>query len=130
MCIRVFAVPAEPRKVSPRRLSYVSGLVVTKQNRPVKDALHFAKEPGCGCSLLSDKADWNSATWDLLPEVLEGLAKALEMLHVEAKGFTFQAIWIGDDVETEAHAPIKELLRDVRANRIKNKHVYRVGRAG
>lgn len=130
MCIEVSAVPTEPGRVSARRLADVSGLVVTKCGRPVPGSLHFAKERGCGCSLLGDSADWESATWDFAPEVLEGLARALETLHADAKGFSFQALWAGDEVETEAHVPLKEVLRDVRANRIRNKHVYRTGRAG
>jgi hypothetical protein len=131
MCIEVFAVAAEAGKVSARRLSAISGLVVTKKNRPVKDALHFSRKPGCSCSLLSDTADWGRDTWALEPEVVEGLAAALSAIHEEAGGLSFQALWIGDKVATEECVPLKELLRDVRANKVKNRHVYRAGtRAG
>jgi len=47
---------------------------------------------------MGDAADWNKPTWDLLPDALEGMAAALGLLHHEAKGFSFQAIWIGDKV--------------------------------
>jgi hypothetical protein len=129
MCIEIYAVPAQDGKISPRRLSDISGLFVARSDRPVKSSLHFSKEKGCGCSLLGDDADPTRPTWELAPAVLEGLAVALEALHKEARGFIFQAIWIGDSVETEAQASLKELLRDVRGNRIRNKHVYKIGRA-
>ena len=130
MCIEVYAIAAEPDKVSARRLSEVSGLRVRKRDRPFADSLHFSRESGCSCSLLGDDADWGAATWEFVPEVLDGIAKALETLHSEAKGFTFRAIWMGDEPKTEAHVQLKDVLRDVRANKIKNKHVYKVGRAG
>jgi hypothetical protein len=127
MCIEVFAVAAETGKISARRLSEVSGLVVTKKNRPMNDALHFSREPGCSCSLLSDAADPDGTTWALEPDVLEGLAKALSVIHSEAGGVTFQALWIGDTIATEERVPLKGLLRDVRANKVKNRHAYKVG---
>ena len=130
MCVELYAVPAEPGRVSADRLSEVSGLVVAKSSRPVTGALHFSRDKGCGCSLLGDGADWNEPTGDLVPEALDGMARALSLLHKEAKGFTFQAIWIGDQAESESHVSLKELLRDVRQNRVRNKHVYAIGMSG
>lgn len=128
MCLEVIAVAGTPEKVSAQRLSTLSGLCVRKANRPVKGALHFSLEPGCSCSLLDASADWTQPTWRFSSDVLEGLAKAVATLADEAGGLQFQAIWMGEEPETEGQAPLKELLRDIRANRIKNKHVYRVGR--
>jgi len=71
MCLELIAVPAAPDRVSAKRLSTVSGLAVRKTDRPIKGALHFALDPGCSCSLLAESADWNQATWDLAPAVLE-----------------------------------------------------------
>ena len=130
MCMEVFAVPVEANKVSARRLSDVSGLRVAKRDLPVKNAMHFSIDGGCSCSLLGESADWEAATWDLVPEILDGLARALETLHAQAGGFTFRALWIGEKAETEACVPLEEVLRDVRANRIRNKHAYKVERAG
>ena len=126
MCLRVYAVPSEPAQISARRLAETTGLAVKKQG----DELHFAKLPGCSCSLLTDSADWAHECWDLVPDVLEPLATGLELLHQEARGFTFQAVWEGDEVETESRVRLHELLKDVRENRVKNKHRYQVGRAG
>jgi len=62
--------------------------------------------------------------------VLEGLAKAVELISERARGLAFQALWIGDKPESEDRVPLKQLLRDIRGNTIRNKHVYLVGKAG
>ena len=129
MCLELFAVPATPNKVSPQRLAELSGLHVVKANRPVKGALHFSRDGGCSCSLMADNADWNKPTWSLQPQVLPGIAAALEVLATEADGFSLRATWIGDVPQTTALHKLKEVLDDVRNNRVKNRHVYLVGKA-
>jgi hypothetical protein len=130
MCLELVAIPAHPGRVSAKALSEMSGLTVTKSDRPVTDAFHFARGRGCSCSLLADEVDWSKPTWALDPQVVEGLAKAVELLADRAQGLTFQAIWIGDTAETTERVPLKQLLRDIRGNTIRNKHVYKVGKAG
>jgi len=112
--------------VSAQRLTKLSGLRIEKLNKPFKGALWFSRDGGCSCSLLSDNADWNEPVWDLEPEILEPLAKALEVLGEEAGGFTFQAIWAGDKAETSSESTLPEILQEIRNNQIKNKHVYKV----
>ncbi|WP_282000295.1 hypothetical protein [Geotalea uraniireducens] len=75
---------------------------------------------------MSDNADWNEPVWELEPEILEPLAKALQVLGEEAGGFTFQAIWMGDKPETSSESTLPEILKEIRNNQVKNKHVYRV----
>jgi len=58
--------------------------------------------------------------------VLEGLAAALELLGKEAGGFTLRAIWIGDEVETEGRLSLSQMLDEVRGNRVRNRHTYKV----
>jgi len=128
MCFELVVIPAEPDQISARTLSVVSGLTVTQSHRPVENSFHFARGRGCSCSLLADEADWNHPTWILDPQTLEGLAKAVEAIADRASGLTFQAIWIGETAETEGRVRLKELLRDIRSNAIRNKHVYRVGK--
>src|ERR1043166_8696952 len=107
MCVEVYAVPTELGRVSIDRLSKVSGLSVKKRRWPVDNSIHFALEPGCSCSLLTDNADWNKPTWDIVQKARDGLCEALKLLHSEARGFTFQAIWIGDKPESEELVPLK-----------------------
>lgn len=126
MCLQAYAIPAQENKVSAQRLTKLSGLRVEKQNKPYKGALWFSRDGGCSCSLMSDNADWNEPVWELEPEILEPLAKALQVLGEEAGGFTFQAIWMGDKPETSSESTLPEILKEIRNNQVKNKHVYRV----
>jgi len=130
MCLELIAIPTDECRISAEALSKVSGLTVTRESRTARGAFKFSREPGCSCSLLSDDADWNNPTWALEPEVLEGLAKAVEAMAERAKGLSFQAIWIGDRPATRERVQLKQWLRDIRGNAVKNKHVYLVGGAG
>lgn len=129
MCLQLFVVPALPNKVGPERLSKESGLRVEKHRRPVPGSLHISVDGGCSCSLMSDDADWNAPTWALDPKVLDGLARILCLLNDEAAGFTLQALWIGDEVETQSRVQIHEAVADVLNNRVRNKHKYVVGKS-
>ena len=130
MCLELIVVPAASGLVSAEALSKVSGLTVAKEHHPVPNSFHFSRGGGCACSLLSDAADWDKPTWDLAPQVLTGLAAAVELLHERVGGFTLQATWIGDKAETTERVPVKQLVRDILANAVRNKVVYRVGKAG
>ena len=129
MCLELYAVPALVERVSADRLHRVSGLRVTKQRRPVNGALHFSRDGGCSCSLLADDADWNGSEWALEPSILTGLAAAIQLIYDEAGGFTLQALWIGDEPKTRQRVALRDVLKDVRENRVKNKFVYVVGKA-
>jgi hypothetical protein len=127
MCLQAYAIPAQEKRVSAERLSKLSGLRVEKLIKPFKGALCFSRDGGCSCSLMSDNADWNEPVWELDPEILEPLAKALQMLGEEAGGFTFQAIWAGDSAETTSETSLAEILQEIRNNHVRNKHIYKVG---
>jgi hypothetical protein len=57
------------------------------------------------------------------------LASAIELLATEAGGLAFNAYWAGETPKARARVPLRELLRDVRANQVKNGTVYLVGKA-
>lgn len=124
MCIQIYAVPAVENRVSADRLSRVSGLSVKKVRRPVKGAFSFSRDGGCSCSLLAETADWGEPVWALVPEILDGLAVALQVLGKEAGGFTFLALWMGDKAETKSEISLSEMLKEVRNNQVKNWHTY------
>jgi hypothetical protein len=130
MCVEVIAVPSQTKKVGARALAEASGLSVTKVNEPLEGGLHFAREGGCSCTLMAEPVDPHCATWVLDSAVVGGLTKALEMIGLRAKGFTFQAVWRGEEATGQETLSVKQFLRRVRENKIKNGCVYRVGRAG
>lgn len=129
MCLQLFVVPAIAGRVSPDRLSKTSGLRVKKLNTPVKGALGFSVDGGCSCSLMSEHADREAEVWKLEPSVLEGLALSVELVAKEAEGLAFHAYWAGDEPSSKALVRVAELTSDIRSNRVKNRHVYLVGKA-
>lgn len=100
-----------------------------KRRSPEPGSLHVSVDGGCSCSLLSAAADWNAPVWALDPKVLDGLARALQLVSDEAGGLTFQAQWLGDKPETRSHLRLRDLLTDVVNNQVRNKHVYVVGKS-
>jgi len=130
MCLELVAIPAEASQLSTRAVADASGLTVTSSDRPSKGALQFGQDRGCSCSLLADEADWSHPVWALDPRVLEGLARAVEFIAGRAKGVRFQALWVGETAESHERISLEELLRTIRANAVRNKHVYLVGGAG
>ena len=129
MCLEVIAVPAKRSLVSPERLSALSGLCVRKASDGVPAAFHLALEPGCSCSLLGEAADWERPTWDFSPAGRNGLAKAVSAIAELADGLEFSATWIGEQPLTRERTRLSELLEDIRENKVRNRHVYVVGRA-
>jgi hypothetical protein len=129
MCLELYAVPAVGGRVSADRLERVSGLRVRKRRHPAEGALHFSRDGGCSCSLMTDDADWNASEWALEPSILTGLAAAIRLIYDEAGGFTLQAVWLGDQPNARERVALREVLKDVRGNRVKNRFVYLVGKA-
>jgi len=57
----------------------------------------ISEEGGCACSLLSDEADWNADAWAMRPEVLEQLARTLQILVEEGPpNLSVEALWVGE----------------------------------
>src|SRR5262245_51687340 len=131
MCLEVIAeIDADVRtRVGAERLAEASGLSVTKLRRGSPGALHFSENRGCSCDLMTESADWNAATWDLTPRAVEGLERAVALLVREARRFTFLAHWLGggDEPPTVVDVSGKELLREIRENKVRNNVVYRIG---
>jgi len=123
MCLFFSVVPATPNVVGADRLSRVTGLGISK----IKGALHFSYGgKGCGCPLLAENADFSADYWNLEPEHLPRIESAFVILAREAHGFTLSAVWAGDEAESESTLSLEELLMALRANRVRNAHVYRV----
>jgi hypothetical protein len=75
--------------------------------------------------MMLESADWSADTWDLRPELLPALARAISVLAShQIEGFTFEAMWAGDQAKAEQQVTLKELLQDIEANKIKNKVIF------
>jgi cytochrome c5 len=74
---------------------------------------------GCACSMLHDDADWGAPTWRMRLEVLPRLASTLAKIREHtSEPFTFQALWVGDDVSHERQLSVAELRDIVESDRI------------
>lgn len=75
--------------------------------------------------LLTDGADWNAEFWDFQRSGLETLAEKITKLYaVSNGGFTFQAVWPGNQVSKVESLSLSEFLEIIRANRIGTKTKY------
>ena len=82
-------------------------------------------EGGCGCSFLTDSADWDAPTWDMIPDTLPRLADILRAIrqHTTA-GFSFDALWVGESPAEERRTTFGELLHLVEQSRLGTKTRY------
>lgn len=84
-------------------------------------------EGGCGCSFLTDQADWNAPTWDMLPSARAALAETLRTLRRHTThGFSFEAIWTGDSPTEDCNVSIQALAGLAAQNEIGTKVRYLV----
>lgn len=76
---------------------------------------------------LADDADWNADSWIFEPEGLLRLRATMEWLFgLIPEPMTFQAVWIGDAVESEPVVRRSEFLEIVDADEIGTKRRYRL----
>lgn len=76
-------------------------------------------EGGCGCSFLSESADWSADTWDFLPDARSRLSQALcEIRERASSAFSFDALWMGEQHIEERHLSCEELVKIIDQNRI------------
>jgi hypothetical protein len=88
-------------------------------------------DDGCACSLLTDDADWNAATWDMLEDARLRLARTVEALGNRfPRGFTLEALWIGETPDETRIVTADELAQFVRANALGTKTRYEVDPRG
>lgn len=84
-------------------------------------------EGGCGCSFLSDDANWTAATWNMDPAAVPRLAGILQEIRRQTTtGFTFEALWIGETATEERPVTIDELVRLAEVSQIGTRTSYRV----
>jgi hypothetical protein len=119
MCLEVTLTPSALAKASvgAARLASASGLVVESGQNNLGKCLHFSATGGCGCDLLARKAK-DVTSWELSSESAEKLAVAVALYGKEAKSFTFQSRWLGEEVAEPKRIKLAELLEEIRENRV------------
>jgi hypothetical protein len=91
-------------------------------------SLGLSPKGGCACEVLTDEADWDAPTWDMLPAARSDLATTLAQLAaVLPRPFSFQAIWISDTVDRDHSVSLDELLGLASEGRLGTRDRYTVG---
>jgi len=85
---------------------------------------------GCACGLLSDDADWSSESWRMRPDIVEPLARTLEVLLQHGPGrVALEAFWAGDRPHREVRLASNEMGAIVRGKGLGTKVRYIIERA-
>jgi hypothetical protein len=123
MCLEIIATISADAKarVSARRLSELTGLIVTSRKFEAASCLHFSVTGGCSCEFLSEEAEFDRETWALAGEHLIPLEKAVRVLADECGRFSFLAHWLGGEPDRRsATVSSSNLIRLVNENQIGN----------
>ena len=134
MCLSlIITLPEEKQKNAKKIADKASTdkLIVFEEKRWFKKRSRFlfiSKENrGCACDLLTDDADWDAETWDIIESYLPDLSLIISSLSEEIpEGFIFEALWAGDVQKGKLLVTAEELSKIIRSNKIKIKITYQV----
>ena len=85
----------------------------------------ISEEGGCACSLLSDDAEWNADAWAMRPDILEQLARTVQILADEGPpNLCLEALWIGERPRETARVTAAELVMLARSSRLGTRTRY------
>ena len=130
MCLEIVAriAPDAKNRISAKRLSELTGLVVTPCKTEGVAGLHFSVSGGCSCEFLADDADPEGETWLLSADRLPALSRAISSLTDECGKFDFIARWLdGEPPARSERIAGSALAKLVSANAIGNNVRYEVG---
>ena len=89
----------------------------------------LSENGGCACSLLSDQADWNADAWAMRPEVLEQLARTLQILVEEGPpNLAVEALWVGETPRETIAVTAAELVTLARLSGLGTRTRYELSR--
>jgi hypothetical protein len=91
----------------------------------------ISENGGCACSLLSDAADWDADFWATRPEILDQLARTLQIIVDEGPPrLTAEALWIGETPRQTSRVTAAELIELARSSRLGTKTRYELSTDG
>ncbi len=120
MCLEVTIKLSQHAKtgVGAERLAAASGLTVIKGQTNLGSGLHLSAGGPCSCDLLAKGQAQDKDYWVLSEAATESLSRAVRFVSKEAKSFTLQARWLGDEVHEARRIKTAALSEVVRSNRI------------
>jgi hypothetical protein len=135
MCLMLVAsteAPAREKLADAARKASATALRVEMEHAPrwpwareTPARATISEEGGCACSLLSDDADWNADAWVMRPEILEQLARTLEILSDEGPPNLFvEALWLGEAPSVTTSVTRSELVELARSSRLGTRTRY------
>lgn len=130
MCLEVIVAisPNAKGRISPERLSQITGLSVSACKFSGKPALHFSVTGGCSCEFLSDEAEFEGEIWRLEPSHLSALAHGVSALGKECKAFSFLAHWLNGERPRQTQSiSASSLAKLIQQNKVGNNVLYVVG---
>jgi hypothetical protein len=130
MCIEIIAAiaPDAEARVSPARLSKISGLNVSPRKFNGGPAYHFSVTGDSSSDLLASGARAGSSVCALAPTHITALSQAVALLGQECRRFFFIARWVSSDHPRQiARISVVALSRLISENRICDNVLYVVG---
>lgn len=120
MCLEVTIKlsPHAKSGVGAERLAAASGLTVSKGQSNLGSCLHLSAGGPCSCDLLAKGETQDKEQWVLSQAATEALTRAVQFVGKEAKSFTFQARWLGEEVLESRRVKTNALVEVVRTNKI------------
>ena len=120
MCLEVIIKLSQHAKtgVGAERLAAASGLTVVKCQSNLGTGLHLSVGGPCSCDLLAKGQAQDQDHWVLSAAAAESLSRAVRFVSNEAKSFTFQARWLGEEVHEARRIKVAALVEVVVSNRI------------
>lgn len=119
MCFAIDIFPNVPLgQIDADALAMPTGAIALER---LADRLTISEEGGCACSLLSENAHWDHATWDLRSDVRDALAVTITFVarHLP-DGFALQPLWVDDPVTNEVAVTAHDLADRARQNTLQN----------
>ncbi len=129
MCLEITAAieSAAMGRISPDRLSRLTGLRVSSGKEDGRSVLRFSVTGGGSCEFLSDDGASDAGVWALSQEHLPVLTEAISTLSRECGKLSFLARWIGEGSPTGSRGISgAALTKLVQENQLGNGVTYRV----
>jgi hypothetical protein len=134
MCLSMIVTLPQAKQIDAALIAEKSS---TDEIKAYKEKRLFGRTPrylfiasgvgNCACDLLTDNADWDAETWDIIPSYLPHISSVISNLYQHlSEGFLFEALWAGDSPTVRKEVSIAEMVQIIQNNKIETKTTYQV----